>query len=342
MAPPTPRRQKNRLLLAPNGSKHQAVRNGRQRPPAEPTGPFTIMQSMRWFAGQPYLILTLTSILWAGNAVAGRFATGHVSPFLLTSLRWAIALAILLPFSVAVLRRDWAAIRTHWRILAFYGVVGFTLFNNLLYLALNYTTAINAAIEQAAMPLFVFVANFILFGIRVTVLQVLGFVLTLVGVVLTATHGNPFGLAQTPLNIGDAIMLAAVAAYGIYSVALARKPQIHWLSLMTATACFAFAASIPFAVAEWLAGRLILPDAQGWIVSLYVAIFPAIIAQICWVRGLELIGSNRGGVFINLVPIFAAGLAVLILGEQFRLYHAAALVLVVAGVWMSQKQAKRA
>jgi drug/metabolite transporter (DMT)-like permease len=299
------------------------------------------MHLLRGLVAKPYLILTITALFWAGNAVAGKFAVGHVSPFLLTTLRWLLALLFLLPFAIGPVRRDWPVIRRNLPFLAFCGAVGFTLFNNLLYLALNYTTAINAAIVQASMPLVVFVLNFAIFHIRSTALQIVGFVLTLLGVALTATHGNLFNLAQTQINIGDLFMLVAVVAYGIYSVALARRPQMHWISFIAIPSLMALLTSIPFTLWEASAGRLVLPDAQGWTVVFYTAIFPAILSQVFWVRGLEIIGSNRGGVFINLVPIFAAGLAVVLLGEEFHLYHAIALVLVTAGVWMSQQRARK-
>ena len=295
------------------------------------------MNALRWLTGQPYLLLTLTATMWAGNAIAGKLAVGHISPFLLTSARWTAAFLILLSFAGPVLRRDWKAISRHWPFLALLGVIGFTAFNNLLYLALNHTTAINVSILQAAMPLFVFVFNFVLFRIRSTRLQILGFGLTLVGVVLTATKGNPFRLTGQEVNIGDLIMLMAVCAYGLYSTALIRKPQLHWLSFITVLAFFAMLGSVPFAIWEVTSGNVLWPDTQGLLVALYTALLPAILAQLMWIRGLELIGSNRGGVFINLVPIFAAFMAVFILGEAFRFYHAIALLLVIGGVWMSQQ-----
>lgn len=298
------------------------------------------MKLLNALMGKPYLILTFTALLWAGNAIAAKFAVGHVSPFLLTTLRWLFALLILLPFALGPLRKDWPVIRANLGYLAFCGMVGFALFNNLLYLAVNHTTAINVAIEQASMPLLVFALNFMFFSIRATPLQLLGFVLTLGGVALTATHGNLLDPSATAGNVGDVYMLIAVFAYALYSVALARKPDIHWISFIAVPAFMAFIASIPFSIWEAHAGRMISPDLQGWAVVVYVAIFPAIIAQVLWVRGLGAVGSNRGGVFINLVPIFAAGLAVMLLGEAFEFYHAIALVLVIAGVLISQKRAR--
>ncbi len=297
------------------------------------------MAQLRSLLDRPYLILTLTAVLWAGNAIVGKLAAGHVSPFLLTSLRWTVATAILLPLASKFLRRDASLIRANLVFIFLLGAFGFACFNNLFYLALNYTTSINVAIEQASMPLIVFALNFALFSTRVTRLQVLGFVLTLVGVALTISGGDLTDLASLKINVGDLYMLIAVLLYAVYSVALSRKPDLHWLSFITVLAAAALIASLPFALWEFIAGRMVAPDATGWAAVLYVAIAPAIVAQLFWVRGLELIGSNRGGVFINLVPIFTAIMAVGLLGEKFAAHHAIALALVIAGVWLSQKTA---
>ena len=289
-------------------------------------------------ANQPYLILTLTALLWAGNTIAGKLAVGHVSPFLLTTLRWLIAVAILAVVAMPAIRRDWPVIRRHWLFLAVLGAMGFTLFNSLFYLGLTYTTAIHGAIEQAGMPLVVFALNFAIFRIRTTWFQAVGFVLTLTGVLLTATSGNPFALGSTPINIGDVYLLIAVVAYGLFSVLLARKPPLHWLSFITALAFFALLTSIPALVYEVARGRFVWPDLEGWVIAAYTAILPSIMAQVMWIRGLEIIGTNRGGVFMNLVPIFAAAMAVFWLGEDFHAYHAVAMVLVIGGVWITQKK----
>ncbi|MFZ1813973.1 MAG: DMT family transporter [Rhizobiaceae bacterium] len=296
------------------------------------------MSLFRKTLSNPYFLLTLTAIIWAGNAVAGRMAVGHVSPFLLTALRWTIAVAILLTFSLPYLKRDIAEIRKNRLFLFLLGAIGFTCFNILFYLALNYTTAINVAIIQASMPLMVFALNFIIFSIRATLPQIAGFVLTMIGVALTVTHGDLLALASQTFNKGDLIMLVAVLAYGGYSVMLVRKPDIHWISLITVLGISALLASLPFAAWEALSGNMIVPDAKGMAIALYIAVFPAIVSQLLWIRGLDMIGSNRGGVFINMVPIFASGLAVLLLGERFHAYHAAAIVLVVTGVGLSQRR----
>ena len=288
-----------------------------------------------------YVLLLLTTLFWGGNAVAGKLAVGHISPMLLTTLRWAMAVAIMLAIGLPQLRRDWPAVRANLALLFALGAAGFALFNVALYTALNYTTAINASIEQAGMPMFIFAANFVLYRMGVSWGQIAGFTLSLVGVALTAAHGDLTSLAQLDINFGDALMLGAVVSYAGYTVALRYKPAIHWKSLMLAM-CFAAAVtSLPFAIWELAAGDALVPDARGWAVVVYTAIFPSVLSQLFYIRGVELIGANRAGLFINLVPIFGTLLSILILGEAFRLYHAVALAMVLGGIWLAEHSGRK-
>lgn len=298
------------------------------------------MSAYKWLFNQPYVLLVLTALFWGGNAVAGKLAVGHISPFLLTTLRWIVAMAVIYPFALPHLRREWPVIREKLLFLAILGCVGFTIFNNLMYTALTHTSALNVAIIQASMPLSVFIFNFLLFGLRATFLQLAGFSLTLVGVLIIAARGDLTVLTGLDFNLGDLLMLIAISIYGIYSVYLKNKPDIHWLSFIAVLGTSAMFISMVFSAWEISSGSVRWPDMQGWMVVLYTAIFPSILSQVFWMRGLEIIGANRGGVFINIVPIFGSALAILILGENFRWYHAAALVLVIGGVWLSQRVAR--
>lgn len=284
-----------------------------------------------------YVFLTITALSWGGNAVAGKLAAGHISPMLLTSLRWGLALIILSAFTLPRVRRDMPVIRANLPLLFGYGAIGFACFNNLLYSALNHTTAINVAITQAGMPMVIFLANFILFRIKVTPAQIVGFVLTLTGVALTASGGSFIRLIGLELNRGDALMLLAVLCYGGYTVALRYKPDLHWQSMITVMAAAAFLTSLPFAAFEVAREAVIWPDSRGWIVAAFTAIFPSLVAQVMFIRGNEIIGSNRAGIFINLVPIFGTLLSVMILGEMLQFYHVVALALVLGGIWLSER-----
>lgn len=288
-----------------------------------------------------YFLLCLTTLFWGGNAVASRLAVGHVSPMLLTTLRWVIGASLLFVFARKHLKRDWPAMRRQLPLLIALGALGFTGFNAVFYSSAQYTSAINLAIEQGAIPMVIFLANFILFRMRVTLLQMVGFLLSLVGVALVASHGDFSRLLELDVNFGDALMLVAVVLYAGYSVGLKVKPDVHWLSLMFILSLFALVASLPLLAWEVASDRMIAPDLQGAMVLIYAALFPSILAQTLFIRGNELIGGNRAGLFINLVPIFGTLLSIVILGEDFFLYHALALMLVLGGIWLAEQSGRR-
>jgi drug/metabolite transporter (DMT)-like permease len=288
-----------------------------------------------------YVLLLLTTLFWGGNAIAGKFAVGHISPMALTAARWGLAALIMLAIGGGQLRRDWPLVRHNLFFLSVLGAAGFTLFNAAMYSGLLYTSAINVSIEQAGMPMLIFVANFLLYRIGVTIGQIAGFTLSLVGVALTASHGELARLAELDLNRGDLLMLAGVVIYSGYTVALRYKPPINWKSLMLVMCVAAFLSSLPFVLWEWQAGRMIPPDSSGWAAIVYTAVFPSVLAQVFYMRGVELIGANRAGLFINMVPIFGTLLSVLLLGEAFHLYHAVALTMVLGGIWLAEHSGRR-
>ena len=288
------------------------------------------------------LLLVLTTLFWGGNAVAGKFAVGHVSPMVLTACRWLIAAAILLIAARAHLARDWPVIRANLGYLFLLGAFGFAIFNATLYSALKFTTAINVTILQAAMPMFIFALNFAAFRTHVHWAQIIGYTVTLLGVVLTASQGEPAKLLGLTLNKGDLLMLVGSLIYATYSVALRARPNIHWLSFLTALVTAAAVASLGLAAYEIADGAAIWPaTSTAWAVIAYTIVFPSLIGQAFFARGVELIGSNRAGLFLNLVPIFGSLLAVGLLGEAFQLYHALAMALVIGGIALAQNLTPR-
>lgn len=283
-----------------------------------------------------YGLLTLTAFIWAGNSVAGKIGAGHIDPILLTTLRWCGAAVIITSLSIKQLKGDWPVIRRHLPLLFAYGASGFCLFNILLYSALTQTSVINVMIEQAGIPLVIFIGNFILFRTRATVAQLAGFALTLIGVILTATHGHPEQLLGLKLNIGDAMMLLAVVIYAGYSVCLKWKPPIHWRSLLTVPCIGAAIACVPFMAWRLATHPVAMPDATGWGVAVYATLFVALVASATYIAGIELIGANRAGLFVNLLPIFGVVLSIVLLHEPVQGFHAVALSLVCAGIVMAE------
>ncbi len=284
-----------------------------------------------------YVFLLLTTLGWGANAVVGKFSVGHIAPFSLSAARWTLALVLIAAISLPQIRKDWPQVRRHWWLLLAYGAVGFAGFNALLYTALKTTSAINCVIEQAGIPGVIFIANFILFRIKVSGAQILGFTLTLLGVGLTATNGSLASIGSIGLNFGDGLMVIAVLLYAGYSVALRFKPSIHWKTLMAASALGAVLASLPLVGAEIATGNFISPDAIGWAAVLFTGTVPSLMSQVLYVRGVELIGSNRAGLFINAIPIFGILLSVVFLGEPLHNFHLVAMAMVLAGIVIAER-----
>lgn len=284
-----------------------------------------------------YFYLCVTALFWGGNSVAGKMAVGHVSPMMLTTLRWVFALIVILILMTPQIRRDWNQIRKHWLQLLAYGAIGFTTFNALLYSALTYTSAINAVILQAGIPMLIFLFNFALFRTKASIAQVIGFTVTLVGVLVTAAHGDISSLLTLEFNFGDALMILACIVYAGYTVTLRYKPTMHWQSFIAAPAFGALISALPLLFWEIGSGTAIVPDTTGWIIVIYAAIFPSLMSQVLYVRGVEMIGANRAGLFINAIPAFGTLLSVLLVGETFHTFHLVALLLVLGGITIAEK-----
>lgn len=285
---------------------------------------------------QAYGLLTLTSLIWAGNSIAGKIGSGHIDPILLTTLRWWVAMILIVALSLKPLKRDWQVIKKHWPLLLGYGASGFALFNMLLYSALTQTSVINVMIEQAGIPLTIFIGNFILFRTRVTGAQLIGFALTFIGVLITAMHGDIARMMTLQLNQGDAMMLLAVILYGGYSVCLKWKPVMHWQSLLAIPCIGAALTCIPFVLLRHVTHPFGWPDATGWGVVAYASIFVALVSTATYIAGIVRIGPNRAGLFINLLPIFGVALSIVLLSEPVRGFHILALSFVCGGIILSE------
>ena len=290
-------------------------------------------------SGQAFLLLILAMLMWGGNAVAGRLAVGEVSPLALTCLRWVIVILVLLPFVGRQMIAEWAILKTGWRVIILSGIFGFTVFNALFYTAAHYTTAVNLTLFQGAIPVLVLMGSVTFLGVRVVPVQIIGMLVTICGVVLISVKGDFEILRTLALNIGDIFTLIACVFYAAYTLGLRRKPPASGLVFFTALALVAFITSIPLLGVEIASGAIQWPTPKGWIIMLYIGLLPSLVAQLFFIRGVELIGPARAGVFVNLVPVFGALLAVLILGEPFALYHAVGLALVLGGIWLAERRA---
>lgn len=283
-----------------------------------------------------YALLTFTAMVWAGNAVAGKWAVGQVSPLALTSLRWLVACVALVPLAARPVAREWRLLLPSWRYILLMGGFGYTAFNALFYVAGTYTSATNLALIQGAIPVIVLVCSFLAYRTPVRPMQAIGVLVTLLGVAVAATHGNLEVLRTLAFNQGDLLMLVTCLFYAGYTVALRRRPAVSGIAFFAAMALTAFLTSLPLLAVEWANGHLMLPTLEGWAIVVFVGLGPSLISQLTFMRGVERIGPNRAGMFVNLIPVFGALLAVAVVGEPFRMDNAAALALVLSGILIAE------
>lgn len=283
-----------------------------------------------------YLFMVITTWCWGCNAILGKLAVDQISPMMLVTARWLGATLVLLIFARQYVLQDWGILKRNLRYTFFMGTVGFTGFNTFFYIAAHSTSAINIGIIQGAIPIFVILGSFLFLKARVTKIQVIGILITLVGVSVVASAGDLSQLLSLSVNHGDLYMLVACFLYAVYAVGLSQRPAVSSLALFTLIAFFALISSIPMVFIEALQQGWQWPTAMGWGVALVAILLPSLLAQILFIQSVALIGPGRSGAFVNLVPVFASIMAVFILGESFQLFHAAALILVLGGIALSE------
>jgi drug/metabolite transporter (DMT)-like permease len=297
---------------------------------------------IHWLNNQPYLLLSLTSLFWAGNIVLGRYVAGHVPPMTLSCVRWIGAFFMLLPFAWPHLKRDRPALRARLPLVVVLSATGFAINTALAYWALLYTQALNALLMQSSGPLFVALWSMLLFGVRLTRAQLAGITISLLGVLTIVLRGDFGALAGIQFNKGDVMLAGALLAFGLYSALMPRRPKTHPLSLIVVTTGCGALLLLPFSVWEFSTGLTLKLDALTLTTLVYVMIFPSALAYLFFNRGIALIGPNRAAPFFHLMPVFGSAMAILLLGEQPRLFHLVGYMLVLAGVVIASRQASAA
>lgn len=298
--------------------------------------------SHSWIANQPYLLLSITAMCWAGNAVVGRLAAGHIPPVTLSFLRWTFAFLLVLPFAWKHLAQDWPAIREKLGLMIVLSITGIGAFNTLQYWALEHTQALNTLLLQSAAPLIVALWSLVILGVRLTLAQAFGVALSMCGVLIILLHGDLTTLSNIAFNKGDLIFIVALIIFALYSVLTLKRPPIHGLSFLAFTFGCGALFLVPLLIWELTQRPLPAPTPGNFAALGYVALFPSILAYLCYNRGVRLVGANRSAPFFHLIPVFGSAMAILLLGEQPHLYHAVGYVLVLAGVIVAARKPKAA
>ena len=291
-----------------------------------------------WLFDQPYLLLALTSLFWAGNTVLGRYLVGHIPPVTLAFVRWAGAALVLLPFAVPHLARDWPAIRKHAVLMTVLALCGFSTYNTMAYYGLKYTSAINGLLLQSFGPLLVALWSFALYRERLTPRQAGGVCISLVGVIVIVSHGSLDVLIGLGLNRGDVWFLIALLFYTYYTVALRQRPKMHTLSFLTVAMGWGAVLMLPAVAFELAGGPVLVLDTVTFASFVYVCIFPSALGYLFLNRGIELVGANRAAPFLHLVPVFGSIMAVALLGERFEVFHAVGYALVFTGITVATRK----
>ncbi len=296
---------------------------------------------MRRIYDNPWLLITLTCVFWAGNVVAARVAIGEISPMLLVSGRWAAASLILIAVARRPFIEDWPALAPHWLRVFLMGGCGFTLFHAIYYISAYYTTGVNLAIIQGVSPVFVLIGAWVMWRTPVRGVQIAGCALTIGGVIIVATHGDVFALQDLNFRIGDLGVLCSSMIYSGYALSLRNRPKTSSLGFFVAMAFSGLLSSLPLVALEAMAGQLVWPTQIGWALLFYTAIFPSLLAQLFFIRAVELIGPGRATLFYNMTPVLGAIFAAVMLHEPFELHHAVALAFVIGGVTIAERLGRR-
>jgi drug/metabolite transporter (DMT)-like permease len=285
----------------------------------------------------PSLLLTISTLCWSGNFVLGRAMHEHVPPIGLAFWRWTGALLLVIGFALPHLRREWPALRAEPVRLLLLSFLGVASFNSLVYLGLNTTTATNAVLLQSVMPLLIFLASYLIYREAVQPIQVIALAISLAGVVAIISHGSVSALLSLSLRPGDGWVLLAVAFYALYSVLLRRRPQVHPLSFLAATFALGALMLLPVYVAEHLLVRQMHVDGPTLASIAYVAVFPSVVAYLCFNRAVELAGANRAGQYLHLMPAFGSALAAIFVGERLQGFHWVGAALIAFGILLARR-----
>ena len=288
-----------------------------------------------------YLLLTLTALCWAGNHVTGRWIaveTPAVPPAGLSMTRWLLATLVLLPFAWRHIVADWDEIKRKPGIVLFLGLLGGTGFSVLQYYGLRYTTAVNVGVMNSVGPAFIILAGMLIFRDHVRPAQLGGVAVSLAGVLVILTKGDVTALGRLGFNSGDLIVLFNMGIFAVYSACLRLRPQLHSLTFMTLMSAIASMGSAPVALFETLTGDVLRPTWPTVLAIVYTGLFTSVCAYLAWNAGVSMLGVQRAGAFLHLVPLFGAILSMLLLGEEPRPFHAAGLLLIVAGVTIAARR----
>tara|TARA_B100000959_G_C14851211_1_gene570201 strand:- start:106 stop:1011 length:906 start_codon:yes stop_codon:yes gene_type:complete len=287
-----------------------------------------------------YLMLILATLFWAGNFVIGKFAfLEDIPPYSLTFFRWLAVWLILLPFTYKEILKNKNDIFNSLPLLLFLSLMTIGLFVPFVYTALKYTQVINASLFNTAIPAAIILFCFIFKFEKTNLFQLSGLLISTFGVLVIITRSDLNVLINLDFNIGDIWMLAAVICWGLYSTFLKKlKLKISLFSTVQVICTCGLLFAFPQFLIEYNQDVVVNINKAFLYCIIYTAIFPSIVSYSCWTGAIAIIGANRAGIFVSLIPLFSTGMAIFFFDEEFKLYHLVASILIVIGLFLSNKK----
>ena len=291
-----------------------------------------------------YIMLILATLFWAGNFTIGKFAyTENVPPYSLAFFRWILVWIILLPFTYKEILKIKTEVKNN---LSLFFILGFTsvgIFSAFTYNALNYTQVINASLFNTAIPVSIILVCFLLKIEKTNIFQISGLIVSVLGILAIITRLDLNILLTLNFNKGDIYMIIAIISWGIYSAFLKKKTfDISLLSLVHVVCTFGLIILLPAFLFELAQGKTTELNSNLIFILLYIAIFPSIGSYYCWAGAVSIIGANRAGIFLSLIPLFSTIFAMIFFNEKFLFFHFIGSVLIILGLFLSNKEIKNA
>jgi len=289
-----------------------------------------------------YFLLVLTTIFWSGNFIVGKAASiFQIPPFSLNFYRWFFAGLILLPFTYKEILTKRKYILDNLGFFIILGVTSITVFNSIVYYSLHYTQVISGILMISTIPVWIIFISSILKIEKTNLFQIIGVILSLTGVIFIITKADLNLIKNLNFNKGDLSMVVAMFAWAIYSALLkSRKYKISQFSLLEVVIICGLTFLIPIYFIEMNMGNHIVLGKPFYLILTYVVIFPGLAAFFFWIKGISIIGANRAGIFLHLMPIMGAIMAMIIFNEKFMFYHILGAIFIVLGITLSNKKNK--
>ena len=291
-----------------------------------------------------YLLLILTTLFWSGNFIVGKAAsTYEIPPFSLNFYRWLFAGLILLPFTLREILEKKNYIFSNIGFFIILGVTSITIFNSTVYYSLYYMQVISGVLMISTIPVWIMFISSILGIEQTNKFQIFGVILSLLGVLFIITKSDLEVIKNLDFNRGDLIMASGMFAWALYSALLKKKKyDISQITLLEVVIITGLVFLIPIYILEIYFGNKIVLGKPFILTLSYVVIFPGLASFFFWIKGIAIIGANRAGVFLHLMPVFGSIMAIILFDEKFMIYHLFGVIFIIAGITLSNRKIKNA